>query len=161
MLFDCSLMLNTFLTFLLAVSSFTARFVQDKHVQLLQEVQHSEGQLVFRQPDYLKWEYTSPQPLVWELDGDKTNMNAHVKSMVMLIRQCITGDFDYANRNFIVVYETDTIILKPKKREMQRLFQQMVITLDLQTEIAREVTLIEANGDQTIIRFFDIRLSDK
>lgn len=152
-------MLNTVLALLLAVTSFTARFIQEKHVQLLQEVQHSEGQLVFRQPDYLKWEYTSPQPLVWELNGEKTNMNPQVKSMVMLIRQCITGDYEKAERSFTIQHNPDAVTLLPKKKEMQRLFKEMVIRLDPETEIAREVTLIEVNDDKTTIRFFDVQTS--
>ena len=137
--------------------SFSAQFVQEKTSAMFAKPQRSEGQLLYRQPDYLRWEYTKPQPLVWELDGDRGNMNPHVKSMVALIRQSISGDLAAAEKSFLVEQQDNIVILTPKKRELKNLFTQIRIVLNPQTQIADEVTIYETNGDETHIRFFDVQ----
>ena len=137
--------------------SFAAQFVQQKTSAMFVEPQRSEGQLLYRQPDYLRWEYTKPQPLVWELDGDKGNMNPHIKNMVMLIRQSISGDLAAAEKSFVVEQQDNIVTLTPKKRELKNLFIHIRIVLNPETQIADEVTIYEANGDTTHIRFFDVR----
>lgn len=149
--------MNTLLTILLTVMSFAAQFVQQKTSAMFAEPQRSEGQLIYRSPDYLRWEYTKPQPLVWELDGDKGNMNPHIKSMVILIRQSVSGDFSAAQKSFKVEQQDNTVILTPVKRELKNLFKQIRIVLNPDTQIADEVTICEANGDVTTIHFFAIR----
>ena len=151
-------MLNTVFAILLAVTSFSAFFRQEKQSSLLAQPQHSEGVLEYRSPDYLRWEYTGPQPLVWELDGDKGNMNPHMKVVVALIRQAVSGDFDEAEKSFIVERNGDNVTLKPRKRELQRMFRQIAITLRHGTEIAEQVVISEANGDVTTIRFYDVKM---
>ena len=137
--------------------SFAAQFVQQKTSAMFAEPQRSEGQLIYRSPDYLRWEYTKPQPLLWELDGDKGNMNPHVKNMVMLIRQSISGDLTAAEKSFVVEQQDNTVTLTPRKRELKNLFSRIRIILNPETQIADEVTIYETNGDITVIRFFAVR----
>lgn len=143
---------------ILVISSFTARFTQTKQSEIFAEPQQSKGVLEYRQPDYMRWEYTEPQPLVWEIDGDKGNMNKQISGMLMLIKQCVKGDMEAARKSFIVEQSGDTILLTPKKRELQRLFRQVEITLNPNSEIAKQVLISEANGDQTTIRFYDVKM---
>lgn len=142
----------------LLISSFTARFVQDKQSELFSETQHSKGVLEYRAPDYLRWEYVYPQALVWEVNGDKGNVNPQILSMLMLIKQCVKGDFEAAQKSFVVEQHDEQVTLTPKKRELQRLFSRIEIVLNPQTEIARKVTIHEANGDCTTIQFYDVTM---
>ena len=131
---------------LLIIASFTAHFVQDKQSAL------------FTTPDYLRWEYTSPQPLVWEIDGDKGNVNKQITGLLMLIKQCVKGDFGAAEKSFTVQQNGHSVVLTPKKRELQRLFRQIEIELNPQTDIADRVVIHEANGDDTTIRFSQVTM---
>ena len=97
---------------LLIIASFTAHFVQDKQSALFTEPQRSEGELVYRTPDYLRWEYTSPQPLVWEIDGDKGNVNKQITGLLMLIKQCVKGDFGAAEKSFTVQQNGHSVVLE-------------------------------------------------
>ncbi len=143
---------------ILIIASFTAHFVQDKQSALFTEPQRSEGELVYRTPDYLRWEYTSPQPLVWEIDGDKGNVNKQITGLLMLIKQCVKGDFGAAEKSFTVQQNGHSVVLTPKKRELQRLFRQIEIELNPQTDIADRVVIHEANGDDTTIRFKQVTM---
>ena len=137
----------------MAISSFTAHFVQEKQMKMFAETQQSKGVVTYKAPEYLRWEYVSPQPLVWELDGDKGNMNRQLKGLVMLIRQSISGDFADAEKDFDISLEGDIVTLTPKKRETKRLFTEIRITLNPNTQIADRVEMTEANGDKTVITF--------
>lgn len=147
------------LSILLSVGSFVAQFVQTKQSPLFDAPQESAGVLTYRQPGYLRWEYTSPQPLVWELNGDKGNMSSQLKGMVMLIRESIQGDFEKAKTSFEVTTEGNTITLIPKKRELKKIFRSIRITLNPYTRIADRVEMIEAGGDVTVIRFTDVKFT--
>ena len=152
--------MNLTLSIILAVGSFVAQFVQTKQSQLFDAPQQSAGILTYRQPDYLRWEYTSPQPLVWELKGDKGNMSSQLKGMVMLIRESIRGDFEKARTSFDVTEEGDMITLVPRKRELMKIFRSIRITLNPDTRIADFVELTEAGGDITTIRFTDVQFTE-
>ena len=146
------------LSILMVIASFTAHFVQDKQSALFTEPQRSEGVLVYRTPDYLRWEYLSPQALVWEIDGEKGNVNKQVASLLLLIKQCVKGDFGAAQKSFTVEQNGSSVVLTPKKRELQRLFRQIEIDLNPQTDIADRVVIHEANGDDTTIRFSQVTM---
>ena len=142
---------------LLTISTFTCLFRQEKQMQIMQQTQLSEGKMTYRAPDYLRWEYTAPEPIVWEMDGNNSNMNRQVKAIVSLILNSINGEYLKDNNQFEVTRQGDIYTLIPKKRELQRLFEQMTIEIDKQTDIARKVTFTEKNGDTTVIRFFDLQ----
>ena len=147
-----------FTAIILAVTSFSAHFAQEKHSSMFSTPQKSRGELTYRAPDYLRWEYTSPQTIVWELDGEQGNMSRQLKSLVMLIRQSISGDFLAVEKDFEVIQDGNDVTLIPKNRETKRLFTKIQITLNSKTQIADKVEMIEANGDKTVITFSDVSI---
>lgn len=142
---------------LLVINSLTADFEQEKQSQLFVEAQHSTGVLEYRAPDYLRWEYVSPQSLIWEIEGETGNVNKQIVNMLMLIKQCVKGDFEAAKTSFNVAQEGELVTLIPKKREMQRFFRKIDIRLNTETGIAKQVVIYEANDDCTTIRFKNVR----
>ncbi len=52
-----------------SVSSISADFVQEKHLPILAKPLISEGRLLYRRPDALRWEYTSPVKSVLLMHG--------------------------------------------------------------------------------------------
>ena len=64
-----------FALILSVILSLEADFVQTKNVAMLNEPQVSTGHLSYRAPDYIRWAYTSPQTLVWEVNGEQSNVN--------------------------------------------------------------------------------------
>ena len=133
-----------------------ADFVQVKTSALFAEPEESKGHLIYRQPDYLRWEYMSPQAIVWEVDGAKDNVNPQIRQIVLLILKTINGNYLQPNNDFNVSWDGETAILTPKRRELKQLFARISIRLNAKTGVADEVILYEQSGDETKIRFLNV-----
>ena len=130
------------LTLLIAIIvSLEADFVQTKSSALMNEPQVSTGHLTYRAPDYMQWAYKKPNALVWEIDGDQSNVNPQIQKLLRMIMASISGE------------ATDD----PKmQRESKKLFREVNITMDEQHEVARRVEMTEKNGDVTVIEFKNV-----
>ena len=144
---------------LVIIAFLSAEFEQVKTSQLFTEPEVSRGQLTYRQPDYLRWEYTSPNAYVWEVDGAQGNVSPQVRQLMNLILKSVSGAYLQPNEDFEVVMTDNIAELKPKRRELKQLFSKIVIRINLKTEIADEVVLYEKNGDETRIRFEHVKRS--
>ncbi len=143
---------------LLVILTFlSADFEQVKTSQLFTEPELSKGHLTYRAPDYLRWEYTSPQELVWEVDGAKGNVSPQVRQIVTLILKSVSGEYLQPNEDFNVTRNSDMAELVPRRRELKQLFTRITIRINPSTEIADEVVLYEKSGDETKIRFYNAK----
>ncbi len=127
-----------FALILSVILSLEADFVQTKNVAMLNEPQVSTGHLSYRAPDYIRWAYTSPQTLVWEVNGEQSNVNPQVQRLLRMIMSSISGESN-----------DDAKMM----REVKKMFRAMNITMDEQTGVAQRVEMVEKNGDTTIIEF--------
>jgi len=130
------------LAFILSVIvSLEADFVQTKSSALMVEPQVSTGHMSYRAPDFMRWEYSKPQTIVWEIDGDKTNVNPQIQKLLRSIMASVQGQS-----------AEDANI----QRETKKLFRSVQVTMDEKTNVAKQVELIEKNGDTTIIEFKNV-----
>lgn len=129
------------LGYIFFIISLIADFSQTKTIALMNEPQVSAGHMVYRAPDYLRWEYTTPQYVVWEIDGNKTNVNPQIQRLLRMIMASIAGQNEQDEK---------------MRRETQRLFQTINVIMDEQNEVAKRVELIEKNGDITLIEFTNV-----
>ena len=118
-----------------------ADFVQTKTIAMMSEPQISTGHMIYRAPDYMQWAYQSPQTLVWEIDGDKSNVNPQVQKLLRMIMSSIAGN------------NTDDPQIQ---RETKRMFRSVNVIVDEFDHVARRVELIEKNGDTTVIEFTNV-----
>ena len=126
------------LIILSSILSLEADFVQTKTVALMNEPQVSTGHMTYRAPDYLRWEYRTPQAVVWEMDGERSNVNPQIQGLLRMIMASIAGQA-----------QED----KKLQRESKRLFRSIDIVMDEQHQVAERVEMIEKNGDRTLIEF--------
>lgn len=130
------------LTLILSVIlNLTADFTQTKSVAMMREPQVSQGKMVYRAPDYLKWEYTSPNAVVWEMNGQESNVSPQIQNLLRMIMASISG-----------AEESDDKL----RRESKKLFRSVNVIMDEQREVAQRVELIDKNGDTTIIEFSNV-----
>jgi len=130
-----------FALILSVILSLQADFVQTKSVAMMSEPQVSTGHMTYRAPDYIRWAYSTPQTVVWEIDGDKSNVNPQVQRLLQMIMTSVAG----GNTN------------DPKlQRETKKMFRSVNITMDETKQVANRVELIEKNGDITIIEFSNV-----
>ena len=124
-----------------AIISIQADFVQTKNSALFSEPQVSTGKMTYRAPGYLQWVYETPNKVVWEMDGERMNVNPQVQKLLRMIMASIASDGQ---------------IDAQMERESKKLFQSVNILMDEKTNVARQVELIEKNGDTTIIEFKNV-----
>ena len=131
------------LAFIIAVIvSLEADFVQTKSSALMNEPQISTGHMIYRAPDYMQWAYKTPQAMIWEMDGEKSNVNPQVQKLLRMIMSSIAGG------------NSEDVQLR---KESKRLFREVNITMDESNEVARRVEMIEKNGDTTVIEFEHVK----
>lgn len=125
------------------ILSLEADFVQTKTSALMLEPQVSTGHMSYRSPDYLRWAYDKPQVLVWEMNGQETNVNPQVQKLLRMIMASVSGDA-----------QDDAKM----QRESKRLFRSVNIVMDERNEVAQCVEMIEKNGDITLIEFSNVQV---
>ena len=152
------------------------RFVQEKISSMLAEPSVAEGTMHFAAPDQLRWEYTSPYAFALVVNGDRiekvTNGKTEVldgrsgrmyQGMVGLIMGSATGKNLFDTTVFdVMLYDDDTFWraeMTPKRRDMKRMFSQLVFRFDKKTNGISRVEFKDAGGDVTLIRFEDIKLN--
>lgn len=124
-----------------AIVSIQADFVQTKTSALFSEPQVSTGKMTYRAPSYLQWAYKTPDKIVWEMDGENTNVNPQVQKLLRMIMASIASDGQ---------------IDAKMERESKKMFQSINIHMDEKNNVAKQVELIEKNGDTTIIEFKNV-----
>lgn len=123
---------------LAVIVSLEADFVQTKTSALFADPQVSTGHMTYRAPDYMQWAYLTPQQLLWEIDGEQSNVNPQIQKLLRMIMASVAGN----------------TAEDPKlQKESKRLFREVNITMDEAGQVARRVELIEKNGDTTTIEF--------
>ena len=125
------------------ILSLEADFVQTKTSALMLEPQVSTGHMSYRSPDYLRWAYDKPQVLVWEMNGQETNVNPQVQKLLRMIMASVSGEA-----------QDDAKM----QRESKRLFRSVNIVMDERNGAAQRVEMIEKNGDITLIEFSNVQV---
>lgn len=126
---------------LAVIMGLEADFTQTKTVAMMTEAQVSTGHMSYRAPDFMQWEYKSPQPLVWKIDGEQSNVNPQIQKLLRMIMASVAGG-NQAEANM--------------QREAKRIFSSVNITMDDTGQVAQRVELVEKNGDTTIIDFSNV-----
>ncbi|MBQ6985102.1 MAG: outer membrane lipoprotein carrier protein LolA [Paludibacteraceae bacterium] len=125
------------------ILSLEADFVQTKTSALMLEPQVSTGHMSYCSPDYLRWAYDKPQVLVWEMNGQETNVNPQVQKLLRMIMASVSGEA-----------QDDAKM----QRESKRLFRSVNIVMDERNGVAQRVEMIEKNGDITLIEFSNVQV---
>lgn len=126
---------------LAVIVSLEADFVQTKTVALMNEPQVSTGHMTYRAPDYMQWAYLTPQNMVWEVDGNNSNVNPQVQRLLRMIMAAIAGEGEVDDK---------------AQKESRKLFQSVNVVMDESGRVAQRVELVEKNGDTTLIEFTNV-----
>jgi outer membrane lipoprotein carrier protein len=161
-----------------SMQTMQCRFVQSKTMSMLAEPSVSEGKMYFASPDRLRWEYVKPYAFALvvngerivkitdgqaeALDGNSGRMYQGITSMIM---GSASGKKLFDATTFDIVLYDDGACWKaemtPKRRDMKRMFSQLVFHFDKKTQVIDHVEFLDPKGDNTVIRFEEIRLNEK
>ena len=160
-----------------SMQTMQCRFVQSKTMAMLTEPSVSEGKMYFSSPDRLRWEYLTPYSFALVVNGERivkvTDGKAEVldgnsgrmyQGIVSMIMGSASGKKLFDNSAFDVVLYDDGACWKaemtPKRRDMKRMFSQLVFHFDKKSQVIDHVEFIELKGDKTEIRFEEVRLNE-
>lgn len=155
------------------MTTMTCSFVQTKQLSLLNDNMVSRGQMTYKQPDKLRWEYTSPYSYTFTFNGTKvyvggkgrkdvidTTQNKIFKEVARIMMSTVTGKALSNPADFTVsVTATDSawdVTLVPRKKEMKQMFSKIILTFSKSRMMINEINIFEKNGDRTSIKLNDI-----
>ena len=144
-------------------------FVQYKHLSFLDNDVKTNGKLVFKTPDLIKWEYTSPykysvifkkDKLFIDDEGDKSKIdlgsNKMFKGLNKIITNSIKGNLfndDEFSISYLKVEDHYVVIFIPKDESMRQFISKFELTFNIKTSDVTEVKMIEPSEDYTKIVF--------
>ena len=159
------------------MQSIQCRFVQEKTSSMLAEPSVAEGMMHYAAPDRMRWEYTAPYAFALVVNGERlvkvTDGKAEVlegnagrmyQGMVNLIIGSASGKKLFDTTVFdIVLYDDNGFWradMTPKRRDMKRMFSQLVFRFDKKTNVISRVEFVEAGGGITSIRFEEMKVNE-
>lgn len=160
-----------------SMQTMQCRFVQSKTMAMLAEPSVAEGKMYFASPDRLRWEYVKPYAFALVVNGERivkvTDGQAEVldgnsgrmyQGITSMIMGSASGKKLFDTTAFDIVLYDDSTCWKaemtPKRRDMKRMFSQLVFHFDKKTKIIDHVEFIGSGGDVTLIRFEEIKVNE-
>ena len=160
-----------------SMQTLQCRFVQEKTSSMLAEPSIAKGTMHYAAPDRMRWEYTEPyafalvvngEQIVKVTDGKAETLDAKsgrmYQGMVGLIMGSASGKKLFDSTVFDVALYDDNEFwraeMTPKRRDMKRMFSQLVFRFDKKTNGISRVEFKDAGGDVTSIRFEEMRLNE-
>lgn len=155
-----------------AVEESRARFHEEKHLAMLTEPLQLSGTLRYVRPDQIEKRITQPYPeslrinrdrLEWDTQGRTRTLSLRSQPQIWALaeslRATLAGDLPALQRHYKVKLEGGraqwTITLEPRYDSLSQFIEQ--IRLQGRDHQLRQVEIIEANGDRSLMRIEEIR----
>lgn len=145
-------------------------FTQTKHSPLFAQDAVSHGDVTLTSERYLRWHYTAPRNHAIIVDGDsiytETDGKKHplagpagavMRNMTNSMMSLTVGNGLIDEKVFAVELTEDATAyhatLTPKRRDMRRMMQQILVDFDKKSCRVHKVKLIEKSNSYTVIEF--------
>lgn len=157
-----------------SMRSMQCDFVQTKYIKMLNEKMVSRGKMYYQQTNKLRWEYTSPYSYTFVLNGAKVLISKGKRNDVINVNQskmfkeiarimmnsvvgkCLTDAKDF--KTSIVGSATEYVAtLYPQQKQMQQMFQKIVLHFNKAKSTVSMVELVEKKGDKTLIELKNVK----
>lgn len=156
------------------MTSMQCDFSQTKSMKLLSKEMQSKGIMYFKQPDKLRWQYTSPYDYTFIMNGDKVTMksakstqninvqgNKMFRQITKIILNSIIGSGLKSATDFQVeIYKTDNSYfakLYPKKKELKQIYSVIEIYFNQSLTMVNGVKMMEKTGDVTSVKLQNVK----
>lgn len=151
-------------------------FVQTKFLRMLNDKMVSRGKMYYQQSDKLRWEYTSPYAYAFVLNGSRVliskgnrndvinvNQSKFFKEIARIMMNSVVGKALNDKRDFKVslsLSATEYVAtLYPQQKQMQQMFQKIILHFNRQKAMVAKVELIEKRGDCTVIEMMNVKVN--
>jgi outer membrane lipoprotein-sorting protein len=156
-------------------TSIRSDFKQEKNLSMLSEKINSSGIFLFKSPNRVRMEYTSPYKYLMIINNDKILIqdrqkkkvysagdNKVFKSLNSVILECVQGRI-LSNKSFKpTLYENKTtycLDLAPQSKELKQLFSTIRLIITKSNFSIDEIEMRESSGDNTVITFTNKRIN--
>lgn len=157
-----------------SMKSMQCDFVQTKYLKMLNDKMVSRGKMYYQQGNKLRWEYISPYSYAFVLNGQKVLISKGKRTDVINVGQskffkeiarimmnsvvgkCLTDkkDFKVSLAGSASEY---VATLYPQQKQMQQMFQKIILHFNKQRSVVSKVELVEKKGDKTVIELNNIK----
>lgn len=151
-------------------------FVQTKTLRMLNDKMVSQGKMYYQQSDKLRWEYTSPYLYTFILNGSKVliskgkrndvinvEQSKFFKEIARIMMNSVVGKCLNDKKDFKVSLSatpTEYIAtLFPQQRQMQQMFQKIILHFNRQRAMVAKVELVEKRGNHTVIEMKNVKVN--
>lgn len=158
------------------LSTIKSQFIQEKHLSFLTENIISKGEFYFKNPGFLRWEYTDPfEYLIVFTDKnifikDEENISSfdtESNKMFSEINNIMTGTiqgniFNDSERFSVEYFENKQqylLKLVPKMQEMKSMLKSILIFIDKSDLSVARIKMTESSDDYTSITFINRKLN--
>jgi outer membrane lipoprotein-sorting protein len=158
------------------ISTIKSQFIQEKHLSFLSENIISKGEFYFKNPGFLRWEYTEPfeylivftdknifikdEENISSFDTESNKMFSEINN---IMTGTIQGNIFNDNERFTVEYfeNNQQFLLKlvPRMPEMKSMLQSIYIFIDKSDLSVARIKMTESSDDYTSITFIDRKLN--
>jgi outer membrane lipoprotein-sorting protein len=159
-----------------ALTSLQCSFTQTKQIAVLSESVVSKGKLLYKKENKLSWQYLSPYPYLFALNGDKvtikndkstkqfdTKSNALFKEISLLLVNSVSGKELIDAKKFDVSFFQNAklvqVRLTPKNKTLKSMLSTISLNFDNTTYMVQTIVLTEPMGDTTTIVFSDKKIN--
>jgi outer membrane lipoprotein-sorting protein len=158
-----------------SMKSMKCDFTQIKELSFMDDRVTSEGKMLFKSPDKIRWEYTRPYSYIFSMDGTHVRMSSGdntkvpVKSSKLFneISKVLIGGVSGTglidSPDFSTLFNTGKdsyqVVLTPQKKEVKALFSSIRLYVGKADSRIHTVELIEKSGDKTTIELKNVQLN--
>lgn len=158
------------------LTSISADFVQEKHMEILSRPLVSRGVFHYQNPASLRWEYRFPVQSILLMHNGKTkryvqgaegmieDSGAHLQAMQVVLQEIarfLSGRFD-ENPLFAAGLEPGRkIVLTPKEESFSKIIQRIELFLSDQPGLIKSVIIYESEDSYTKLVFKNAVLNRK
>lgn len=152
-----------------SASTLQASFTQEKHMSILNKPFVSTGKFYYKNPDRIRWEYTSPFSYTVVLKNNKVSIkdgndlqnydmsnNAIFKEINNTMGGMMSGKMledDNFTKTFYESKSNYKAVLLPKSDKIKSFVKEIHLILNKETLLINNVEMLENGGDKTIILF--------
>ena len=157
------------------INSFSAEFLQTKHMETMDESPESNGKVYYRSPSTLKWEYTNPYDyqllfkdsklfIVEEGQLSEVDLSSNklFDKMGELVAGSVNGKILQADTDFDITYHHEGQNVKaqiiPKDQSLKSMFKEIWLNFNAE-HLIKSVRLIDPSGDYTEISMKNIKIN--
>ncbi len=157
------------------VESLQAHIVQEKHLEMFQDVVVSKGRLAYRRPDRLRWELTEPVATGFVVAGSsgrrwhgltgrtepfELERDPMMKVVAGQLLSWARADFGAMRRDYrIAVVSEAPITLQLEPLAANAFVARVTMVFSKSGDHVESVTVEEKGGDRTVMRFTDVEVN--